>query len=58
MDLTGLPFWILALAAVILIAIIIFALESWKPWKVELGRDHDGLLQEREAETESPEMHQ
>jgi len=51
-DLTGWPFWILASIAVIFIAIVIYALESRKPWKDELGGNYDGLLSAPDESTD------
>lgn len=42
-TLLGVPFWTLALSfAVVLIAGLV-ALEKWRPWRSELGANHDGM---------------
>jgi hypothetical protein len=43
-DLTGWPFRAMALTAVVLIVLVLYVLERWTSWKVELGADYDGLL--------------
>jgi hypothetical protein len=42
-DLTGLPYWILALALAALIVVALVALENRFPWRQELGKDVDGV---------------
>jgi hypothetical protein len=42
-DLTGLPYWILALALAALIVVALVALENRFPWRQELGKDVDGI---------------
>jgi hypothetical protein len=43
-DLFGVPYWMgaLVLAGVLVVALI--ALEAWRPWRAELGKDVDGDL--------------
>ena len=42
-TLLGVPFWALALSfAAILIATLV-ALEKWRPWRSDLGANHDGM---------------
>jgi hypothetical protein len=41
-DLTGIPFWILALALALLLIVILVGLEKWRPWREDMGRDVDG----------------
>ncbi len=43
-ELAGVPYWTgaLALAAVLVLGLV--ALERWRPWREELGRDLDGEL--------------
>lgn len=41
-DLAGIPYWVGALILAGSIVVILVALESWKPWRPELGRDVDG----------------
>ncbi len=42
-DVIGVPFWLLALIMAVLIAVILFFLEKWRPWREDLGLDHDGV---------------
>lgn len=42
-QLFAVPFWIAALTFAGLLVVVLFALESWRPWRSELGRDLDGL---------------
>ena len=41
-DLAGISYWIGALILAAAIVVILVALESWRPWRPELGRDLDG----------------
>lgn len=41
-DLAGVPYWLLALALAAALAVLLLALENWRPWRQELGRDVDG----------------
>lgn len=41
-DLAGIPYWMGALILAVTIVIILVALESWRPWRPELGNDVDG----------------
>ncbi len=43
-DLIGIPYWIGALVLAAVIVLILVALEAWKPWRDEMGRDVDGDL--------------
>ena len=48
-DLAGIPYWVGALILAGSIVVILVALESWKPWRPELGRDVDGDVASAEA---------
>lgn len=48
-DLAGIPYWVGALILAGSIVLILVALESWKPWRPELGRDVDGDVASAEA---------
>lgn len=43
-DLVGVPFWAAALIAAAAMVAALFALETWRPWRGELGVDYDGLI--------------
>jgi len=43
-DLAGVPYWLLALALAAALVVLLLALENWRPWRQELGRDVDGDL--------------
>jgi hypothetical protein len=43
-DLIGVPYWMGALLLAGVIVVILFALEAWRPWRDELGKDVDGEL--------------
>ena len=43
-NVTGLPFWALALGFAGLLVAGLVALEKWRPWRSELGANADGLL--------------
>jgi len=51
-DLTGLPFWLLALIVTGLLVAVIAGLERWRPWQSELGEDFDGKMRVAESEIE------
>ncbi|MBP2293319.1 YeeE/YedE thiosulfate transporter family protein [Azospirillum rugosum] len=37
------PYWVTALAFAVVWVVVLVALEKWRPWRVDLGADHDGL---------------
>lgn len=41
-GITGLPYWTLALGLAVVLAALLFALETWRPSDRELGKDFDG----------------
>jgi hypothetical protein len=43
-DLAGVPYWAGALALAAVLVVVLVALERWRPWRDELGRDLDGDL--------------
>lgn len=43
-DLLGIPYWVGALVFAAILVIALAALERWRPWRTELGRDVDGDL--------------
>ncbi len=43
-DLVGIPYWSGALALAAVLVLVLIALERWRPWRGELGRDLDGDL--------------
>jgi hypothetical protein len=42
--LLGVPFWALALVVAAVLVFVLRAMESWRPWRAELGEAADGLL--------------
>ena len=48
-DLVGIPYWIGALILAAVIAVILVALEAWRPWRDEMGNDVDGDLKGKSA---------
>lgn len=42
-QIVGLPFWVAALAAAAIFALLLVGLERWRPWSKELGANHDGV---------------
>jgi len=50
-DLFGIPYWAGALGFAAILVVILAALERWRPWRVEMGRDVDGDLGVPEADT-------
>jgi len=43
-DLIGVPYWSAALVLAAVLALVLVALEAWRPWRSELGADADGAL--------------
>ncbi len=43
-DVTGIPYWILALGFAAVLVAVLVGLEKWRPWQQEMGRDVDGDL--------------
>lgn len=41
-DITGLPYWILAVILALVLIDALYGLESWRPWRKEMGREVDG----------------
>jgi len=55
-EVTGIPFWALALGfAAVLIGIMVF-LERWRPWRAELGENYDGVFAAPERRTTATEI--
>ena len=48
MDLTGIPYWMLAAGLAVAIVVGLVALEKWRPWRQDLGADVDGDFGPRE----------
>lgn len=53
-DLIDVPYWMGALALAVVIVFILAALEIWRPWHTEMGRDSDGDLAPSAAERPTP----
>jgi hypothetical protein len=43
-DLVGIPYWLGALILAAVLVLVLVALERWRPWREEIGRDVDGDL--------------
>ncbi len=41
-TLTGISYWVLALGLAAVLAAVLYGLETWRPWRNEMGRDFDG----------------
>jgi uncharacterized membrane protein YedE/YeeE len=50
--LLGLPFWLVAIGLALVLAVVLWGLESWQSWREETGADGDGLMEPRPAQTE------
>lgn len=46
---TGVPFWMLGLGFAAVLVAALVAMERWRPWREEVGPDHDGLMPPRQA---------
>ena len=55
-DLAGIPYWSGALAFSGVLVLLLVALERWRPWRDELGRDVDGDLPAA-APRSAPHLH-
>ena len=53
-DLAGIPYWVGALILAAVIVVILVALESWRPWRPELGNDSDGDIASAPAASRQP----
>lgn len=45
----GIPFWILAFSFAIALIALLVILEKWRPWHTELGPNHDGIIDIKNA---------
>ncbi len=43
-QLLGLPFWMAATGLAVVLAAMLYALESWQSWRNETGRENDGVM--------------
>lgn len=50
--LLGLPFWLVAIGLAVVLAVVLWGLESWQSWREETGADVDGLMEPRPARME------
>lgn len=41
-DVSGLPYWVLALSFAVVLIFVLYTLEKWRPWRSDMGRDYDG----------------
>lgn len=41
-ELSGIDYWVLALGLAATLAAVLFGLETWRPWRQDMGRDVDG----------------
>lgn len=48
------PFWMVALALAALLVAVLLALEGWRPWRSELGLDHDGVIADKDSPSGMP----
>lgn len=53
-DLFGVPYWIGALVLAAMLVVMLFALEAWRPWRGELGKNVDGDLASTEKHPHTP----
>jgi uncharacterized membrane protein YedE/YeeE len=44
-QLLGLPFWMAALAFALLLAVVLWTIETWQPWRRDTGADNDGVME-------------
>jgi uncharacterized protein len=56
-QLLGTPFWTAASAFALLLAAVLWGLESWQSWRQEVGADNDGLMQPRPVHTAPADAH-
>jgi hypothetical protein len=56
-QLLGMPFWMAAVAFAVLLAAVLWGLESWQSWREEIGADQDGMMNPRPAHIASADPH-
>lgn len=56
-QLLGMPFWMAAVAFAVLLAAVLWGLESWQSWREEIGADQDGMMNPRPAHIASADAH-
>ncbi len=52
-QLLGLPFWMTALGLAVVLVAVVWMLETWRPWRHEVGENHDGLATEASTRVDS-----
>jgi uncharacterized membrane protein YedE/YeeE len=50
-QILGVPFWAAATGLAVVLAFVLWGLESWQSWREEIGRDYDGLMDPGPAAT-------
>ncbi len=48
-ELTDIPYWVLALVLAAVLVAVLYALETWRPWRTEMGGNVDGDFGEPQA---------
>jgi hypothetical protein len=56
-QLLGMPFWATAVAFAVLLAAVLWVIESRQSWRSETGADYDGLMELREVQTRPADAH-
>jgi uncharacterized membrane protein YedE/YeeE len=56
-QLLGMPFWMAAIACALLLAGVLWALETRQSWRSETGADNDGLMEARPVQGEPLDAH-
>ena len=56
-QLLGMPFWMAAIAFALLLAAVLWALETRQSWRSETGADSDGLMEPRPAQSVPVDAH-
>jgi len=52
-DIIGAPYWLVAIGFAAVLVVALFLLEGLRPWRDEVGTDHDGLGEDNAVETGS-----
>jgi hypothetical protein len=56
-QLLGMPFWMAAIACALLLAAVLWALESRQSWRSETGADSDGLMETPPVQNQPVDAH-
>jgi uncharacterized membrane protein YedE/YeeE len=56
-QMLGLPFWSTSIISAVILAAVLWGLESWQSWRSETGADNDGLMAPRPIHSVPADAH-